>query len=63
MRRTKTVGAVAVPNTSSPLDSAAHREQLCENYGFRQIGEQLPDSVTLRNIIDTLPKKVPKKLN
>ncbi|KAL0337708.1 UNVERIFIED_CONTAM: Omega-6 fatty acid desaturase, chloroplastic [Sesamum calycinum] len=41
-----------------PADSAEHRQQLCQEYGFQQIGEPLPDNVTLRDIIDTLPKKV-----
>ncbi|KAM7472930.1 hypothetical protein LguiA_011113 [Lonicera macranthoides] len=57
-RRIEIVRAVAVPIIPSPRGSAAYRDQLCENYGFRQIGEQLPDSVTLRNTIDALPKKV-----
>nr|XP_043626106.1 omega-6 fatty acid desaturase, chloroplastic-like [Erigeron canadensis] len=33
-------------------------EELCEAYGFRKICEPLPDDITLRNIIDTLPKTV-----
>ncbi|XP_076885043.1 omega-6 fatty acid desaturase, chloroplastic-like [Bidens hawaiensis] len=57
--RGKTVKSVASPVTTPlPEDNAQHRKQLCETYGFRQIGEPLPDNITLKNIIDTLPKKV-----
>ncbi|XP_050364747.1 omega-6 fatty acid desaturase, chloroplastic isoform X2 [Argentina anserina] len=52
------VQAIAIPVAPSSPDSAEYRKQLSENYGFRQIGEPLPDTVTLKDIIDTLPKKV-----
>lgn len=42
----------------SPAESAEYRIQLSKTYGFRQIGEPLPDNVTLKDIIGTLPKKV-----
>lgn len=42
----------------SPAESAEYRNQLSKTYGFRQIGEPLPDNVTLKDIIGTLPKKV-----
>ena len=59
LRRTKTVQAVTSPVTAPlPADSAEERKELCESYGFRQIGEPLPDNITLKNIIDTLPKTV-----
>ncbi|KAG8372580.1 hypothetical protein BUALT_Bualt12G0080800 [Buddleja alternifolia] len=57
-RKRKVVKAVAVSVAPTPADNAEHRQQLCQSYGFRQIGECLPDNVTLRDIIDTLPKKV-----
>lgn len=57
-KRTKFVQAVAVPVAAPSADSAEYRRQLAESYGFRQIGEPLPDNVTLRDVIDTLPKKV-----
>ncbi|KAL0296223.1 UNVERIFIED_CONTAM: Omega-6 fatty acid desaturase, chloroplastic [Sesamum radiatum] len=57
-RKHKVVKAVAVSVAPPPADSVEHRQQLCQEYGFRQIGEPLPDNVTLRDIIDTLPKKV-----
>ncbi|KAK4392789.1 Omega-6 fatty acid desaturase, chloroplastic [Sesamum angolense] len=56
-RKHKVVKAVAVSVAPPPADSAEHRQQLCQEYGFQQIGEPLPDNVTLRDIIDTLPKK------
>nr|UDV78693.1 fatty acid desaturase 6.2 [Perilla frutescens] len=43
---------------SPAADNAEYRQQLCHEYGFRQIGEPLPDNVTLKDILDTLPKKV-----
>lgn len=60
MRRGKCIRAVAVPvaPSSGDSDSTEYRKQLAESYGFRQIGEPLPDNVTLRNVIDTLPKEV-----
>ena len=57
-RRTNFVQAVAVPVSPSPLDTAEYREQLAETYGFKQIGEPLPVNVTLRDIIESLPKEV-----
>lgn len=55
--------AVAVPVASpsaesSPADSSACLKQLCDSYGFRQIGQPLPENVTLKDIINSLPKKV-----
>ena len=50
--------AVAIPVAPSSPDSAEYRKQLSESYGFKQIGEPLPDNVTLKHVIDTLPKKV-----
>ena len=32
---------------------------MAEDFGFTQIGEELPDSVTLKDVMDTLPKEVP----
>ncbi|KAK6151597.1 hypothetical protein DH2020_014232 [Rehmannia glutinosa] len=52
------VKAVAISVAPSPADNAEDRQKLCQDYGFRQIGETLPDNVTLRDIVDTLPKKV-----
>lgn len=50
--------AVAIPVAPSSPDNAEYRQQLSESYGFKQIGEPLPDNVTLKHVIDTLPKKV-----
>ncbi|KAG5564025.1 hypothetical protein RHGRI_000264 [Rhododendron griersonianum] len=65
IKRTTIVRAVAVPVAPSPAEilpspaeSAEYRIQLSKTYGFRQIGEPLPDNVTLKDIIGTLPKKV-----
>ncbi|TKY54705.1 Omega-6 fatty acid desaturase [Spatholobus suberectus] len=52
------IRAVAIPVQPAPAESAEYRKQLAENYGFRQIGEQLPDDVTLKDVINSLPKKV-----
>ncbi|KAF5946933.1 hypothetical protein HYC85_017161 [Camellia sinensis] len=65
LRRITTVRAVAVPVAPSPADSsptpaesAEYRKQLSESYGFKQIGEPLPENVALKDIVATLPKKV-----
>ncbi|KAA3486230.1 omega-6 fatty acid desaturase, chloroplastic-like isoform X1 [Gossypium australe] len=61
LRRNKVIQAVAVPvrpSSADSADSAQYRKQLAETYGFRQIGEPLPDNVTLKDVIDTLPRKV-----
>ncbi|CAK9168842.1 unnamed protein product [Ilex paraguariensis] len=58
LRSPMVVQAVAIPVAPAPPSSAEHRKQLTESYGFRQIGEPLPDNVILKDIIDTLPKKV-----
>jgi omega-6 fatty acid desaturase (delta-12 desaturase) len=57
-RRTKVMQAVAVPIVPSLADSAEYRNQLAERYGFKKIGEPLPKNVKLKDVIDTLPKKV-----
>nr|DAD44194.1 TPA_asm: hypothetical protein HUJ06_002424 [Nelumbo nucifera] len=57
-RGTRIVQAVAVPVQPPTVDSAEQRKHLAESYGFTQIGEPLPENVTLKEIIGTLPKKV-----
>ncbi|KAL9249557.1 Omega-6 fatty acid desaturase, chloroplastic-like protein [Drosera capensis] len=55
----KAAAVPIVPSAPSPAaDSAEYRKQLAESYGFQQIGKPLPDNVTLRDIITSLPKKV-----
>lgn len=49
---------MAIPVEPAPAESAEYRKQLAESYGFRKIGEDLPDSVTLKDVISSLPKKV-----
>lgn len=41
------------------VDDEGKRKQLAEDYGFTQIGDELPDNVTLKDVMDTLPKEVP----
>ena len=57
MRSTRTVQAVAVPAAPSFANTAEFRKHLAESYGFRK-REPLPGNVTLKDILDTLPKKV-----
>lgn len=61
-RKSTLVQAVAVPvappSAFPPTDNTEYLKQLAESYGFQQIGEPLPDEVTLRDIITSLPKKV-----
>ncbi|XP_077238106.1 omega-6 fatty acid desaturase, chloroplastic-like isoform X2 [Tasmannia lanceolata] len=56
-KMTKIVQAVALPESPLLLDSVEQRKQICESYGFSQIGEPLPENVTMKDVIDTLPKK------
>lgn len=43
---------------SEPGLSESDREQLAEQLGYRQIGAELPENVTLGNLIQSLPKDV-----
>ena len=54
------ISAVAAPLAppSSPLEDAGERARLAEEYGFTQIGEPVPQGVTLKNVIDSFPKEV-----
>jgi acyl-lipid omega-6 desaturase (Delta-12 desaturase) len=50
----------AVLSVTPPiLDDEDKRKQMSEDYGFAQIGEHLPDNITLKDVMDTLPKEVP----
>ncbi|KAK0572555.1 hypothetical protein LWI29_033414 [Acer saccharum] len=57
-KRNNFIQAVAIPVAPSSPDSAEYRKQLAESYGFKQIGEPLPENVTLKDVIESLPKKV-----
>lgn len=50
--------AVALPIEPPVDDADLQLKELSEKYGFTQIGEPVPDSITLRDIIESLPKKV-----
>eukprot|EP01018_Ginkgo_biloba_P010095 Gb_24358 [translate_table: standard] len=52
------ISAVAIPVSPSAINNREERIRLSEEYGFTQIGEAVPDNVTLKNVIDTLPPKV-----
>ncbi|XP_057969783.1 omega-6 fatty acid desaturase, chloroplastic-like [Malania oleifera] len=58
VKRTKIVKAVAVPPTASSIDGIEYRKHLAKSYGFAQIAEPIPETVTLKDIADTLPKKL-----
>ncbi|KAL5071713.1 hypothetical protein RYX36_022600 [Vicia faba] len=55
---TRVIRAVAIPLEPAPVESAEYRKELAERYGFNQIGEPLPETVTLKDVITSLPKKV-----
>lgn len=40
---------------------AEDRQRLAEQWGYRQIGAELPDNVSLSKIVQTLPKEVGRK--
>ncbi|KAG2584178.1 omega-6 fatty acid desaturase, chloroplastic-like isoform X1 [Panicum virgatum] len=50
--------AAVLPVAPPILDDEETRKQMAEDFGFTQIGEELPDSVTLKDVMDTLPKEV-----
>lgn len=52
------VRAAAVTASPTFLDNAEERKLLAEKYGFMQIGKPLPDIITMKDVMDTLPKKV-----
>ncbi|XP_042390230.1 omega-6 fatty acid desaturase, chloroplastic-like isoform X1 [Zingiber officinale] len=52
------VRAAAVTASPTFLDNAEERKLLAEKYGFMQIGKPLPDNITMKDIMDTLPKKL-----
>lgn len=54
----KVVRASVVPISPSLLVNDIQRSDMCKTYGFMKIGEAVPDNVTLKDIIATLPKKV-----
>ncbi|CAO2188367.1 unnamed protein product [Urochloa humidicola] len=50
--------AAVLPVAPPILDDEEKRKQMAEDFGFTQIGEELPNSVTLKDVMDTLPKEV-----
>ncbi|KAG6504782.1 hypothetical protein ZIOFF_037129 [Zingiber officinale] len=52
------VRAAAVTASPTFLDNAEERKLLAEKYGFMQIGKPLPNNITMKDIMDTLPKKL-----
>ncbi|KAI3879715.1 hypothetical protein MKW92_044909 [Papaver armeniacum] len=57
-KRAQNIQAVSVPVPPSTMNTSEYRRKLSEIYGFTQIGEPLADDITLKDIIETLPKKV-----
>ncbi|PIA45769.1 hypothetical protein AQUCO_01600190v1 [Aquilegia coerulea] len=57
-KENKIIQAVAISVSPSALENADHRKQLADLYGFTKIGEPLPDNITMKDVIETLPKKV-----
>lgn len=53
----KPISAVATPIAPS-LSDPEYREMLAEEYGFTQIGEPIPPSITLKKVLDTFPPEV-----
>lgn len=52
------VNAAAAEVTSVNQLTDSERAALAEKLGFRTIGKELPDSVTLQDIIKSMPKEV-----
>ena len=52
-----TCSAAAPLRLDSPMD-AARRAQIAEETGYRTVGAELPDDVTLGDVVSSLPKDV-----
>lgn len=50
--------AVALPIEPPVVDADIQRKELSEKYGFTQIGEPVPDNITLKDVFESLPKEV-----
>ncbi|CAI8605222.1 unnamed protein product [Vicia faba] len=54
----RVIRAVAIPLEPAPVEYAEYRKELAERYDFNQIGEPLPETLTLKDVITSLSKKV-----
>ena len=57
-RRIEAVSVPLSPALDDSLSDSAYRAKLAEEYGFTQIGEPVPEGITLKNVIDSLPSEV-----
>lgn len=60
IRTGTTISAVAAPAAPPVynLEDENERKRLAEEYGFTQIGAPVPEGVTLKQVVDTIPKEV-----
>uniref|UniRef100_A0A2P2LBA9 Omega-6 fatty acid desaturaseic n=1 Tax=Rhizophora mucronata TaxID=61149 RepID=A0A2P2LBA9_RHIMU len=58
LKGNRTIQSMAIQVAPSSVDGFQFRKQLAESFGFKQVGEPLPENVTLKDVMDTLPKKV-----
>ncbi|XP_057969786.1 omega-6 fatty acid desaturase, chloroplastic-like isoform X2 [Malania oleifera] len=59
LKRINHVRAMAICHTQTLTDNTAdYRKNLAQSYGYTQIGEPLPRNVTLRSIVETIPKEM-----
>lgn len=49
------IDAPAVPISQLPLEE---RQKLAEQWGYKSIGAELPDGVTLTDIVKSMPQEV-----
>ena len=52
------VSSAAVSSVPVGQLSDAERQKLAHQYGYRKIGKQLPDGVTLSQIVKSMPSEV-----
>eukprot|EP01018_Ginkgo_biloba_P035358 Gb_08625 [translate_table: standard] len=57
-KRTLNTVFAALPLAPPSLHDMEERRRISEEYGFTQIGEPVPDDVTLKKVMDTLPQEV-----
>ena len=60
--RAAAVATIAIPASMNDI-SDAERQALATELGYRKIGKELPDGVTLNDVVQSMPKEVGVRLD